>query len=270
MATLTLSATSVSQDSAKITGSYSRDNDEKKDSFSLVSPSTAKFKIITDSSNIFTATITDLTPGEKEEIEISFNYKKLEEVGSEYYFYYTNEQGDEGEERGTLYEMRLSYKNYESDGYILFPDNPDDADYAKSGVYLYKDTISDYVPHSTTDSIVIYTKPNDFYFNLKGSLNNAGTIGWNVSEGIQTVLPGLYDSINKKSPFNIEATKWKKWKEQKEDDIQACSAFSTGDLSAEMVNNAYKYLGASDKAIYKSGDFVSKQIFLGLEQIMNE
>lgn len=136
--------------------------------------------------------------------------------------------------------------------------------------YKYKTDTSDKKSDSTTDSIVIYTKPNNFYFNFKGPLDKAGTISWNISEGIQTVLPGLYNSTKKESPFNIEATKWKKWKKQTGKGIQDCVAFSAGDLSAEMVNNAYKYLGASNEAIYKPGDAVSKQIFLGLEQIMNE
>jgi hypothetical protein len=67
--------------------------------------------------------------------------------------------------------------------------------------------------------------------------------------------------------FNEAATKWKRWKEN-DTNYTACTAFSAGPLSADMINSAYNYLGTVTN--YKRGNPVTAAIFSGLESILNE
>lgn len=81
---------------------------------------------------------------------------------------------------------------------------------------------------------------------------------WKVNEGIQTLLTNIYN-------FNKAASSWKNWKNQTAQ--TECSAFSKGDLTAAMLNNAYTYLGKT--TTYKTGDIVSAKMFAGLEDVIN-
>lgn len=108
---------------------------------------------------------------------------------------------------------------------------------------------------NSTNSKIIYTKPEEFKF-----ATDMGTdTKWEVSKGIQTILPNIYT-------FNTVATQWLNWHKQSEN--TACTVFQKGTtLSAAMLNNAYKYLQKITD--YKPGDKVAQSMFTGLENILN-
>lgn len=100
----------------------------------------------------------------------------------------------------------------------------------------------------------IYTKPEEFKF-----ATDMGTdTKWEVSKGIQTILPNIYT-------FNNVATKWLNWYNQLES--TPCTVFQKGKLSATMLNNAYSYLQVTKS--YQPGDKVAQSMFTGLENILN-
>lgn len=112
-------------------------------------------------------------------------------------------------------------------------------------------------PITESASVTVYTRPNNFYFGKNGSV--ASGTQWEVSKGIQTILPNIYN-------FNTAVGKWKNWRDQSGG--HSYSIFTSGSkLSASMLSNAYSILGGS--STYKTGDKVSAAMFSGIENLFN-
>lgn len=292
MATLTIDKieySNIDRTTAKLTGkmtcSFQKEFDGAiqeywESDLSITSPAGAS--VVTKKGNIttsgsqrtyfFTATISGLTAGSEQTITLKTWYEKwVYEKSSTtyYYFYYKNDNGDWKEYESTRKATAVdAYLSRQAKGYTMDPD--EDSSYVESGydrtygeyyyLYTWEEDTSDWFYDDdlpVSKSTTVYTRPNAFYFG-DGATVVAGT-KWDVSKGIQTILPNIYN-------FNTEATKWKKWKNQT-DSVTECSAFSKGNLSETMLTNAYAYLG--DISSYKKGDRVSATMFSNLEDLIN-
>lgn len=224
----------------------------------------------------FTATISGLKAGEKQEITLKTDYEVWNYVKSSITHYWFNYKYNDGAllkyETTVKTSAIAAYLSLQDNGYTMYPNKDStgndkynifgyNSDYdAYYYLWTYSEDTSGWVDSdypTAKASKPIYTKPNAFYFG-DGKTVPSGT-KWEVSKGIQTILTNIYN-------FNTEATKWKTWKEQSVP-TTACSAFSKGTLSKDMINNAYSYLGSSTS--YKTGAKVSAAMFSGLEEIIN-
>lgn len=119
---------------------------------------------------------------------------------------------------------------------------------------------------SSTKTFTCYTHPENFYFSKNNYSDPENISGWNTKAGLQTLLENIYN-------FNTVAYQWKKWYNWNiptDEDlpvISACSGFTKGQLTAQMLNDAYGYLGITTN--YKKGDKVAASMFRGLEAKIN-
>lgn len=209
-----------------------------------------------------------LTPGATQTFKYGCTYsvEEYEETVDAYWFWGKAPDSDNwiihrSESKSSIGQRYLEYKD---EGYELEPTSSDDYDttyrYNGQTAYLYEEISEgweDYGWEEEEASITLYMRPAWYTFKTSGS-PNAGD-GWYIDQGIQTLLNNIYN-------FNSTATAWKKWKNQSSN-VTSCSAFSKGNLSAEMINDANAYLGVTTN--FKSGDTIRAQIFKDIEGRLN-
>lgn len=208
---------------------------------SLASPSKAVLTKIDLDTASFAATVQGLTGGQKYEIKLTLTYS-YEYIKSCSFQYKLNAESP----IQTFTDTDPDYVQEMRDLVIQLGGQA-------SPITTIKDEGEKSI--NSTNSKIIYTKPEEFKF-----ATDMGTdTKWEVSKGIQTILPNIYT-------FNTVATQWLNWNKQSEN--TACTVFQKGTtLSAAMLNNAYKYLQKTTN--YQPGDKVAQSMFTGLEDLLN-
>lgn len=195
-------------------------------------------------------TVSGLKPGQQVTIVIIFHFNREKYVPKTVFRY--------------LYKLKTSSNWRTSGAYSTRREAVDAMNSLDPEVYDTGGTFTEDASYWTDDgsttesaSVTVYTRPNNFYFGKNGSV--ASGTQWEVSKGIQTILPNIYS-------FNTELGKWKNWREQSGG--HSYSVFASGSkLSASMLSNAYSILGGS--SAYKTGDKVSAVMFSGIENLFN-
>lgn len=208
---------------------------------SLASPAAILTNISVNTTS-FSGTVIGLTGGQKYEIKLTLTYS---------YEYV----------KSCSFKYNWNPEDPESKTYIYTTEDPDNAQLAHDtitsmgGWASVITTVKDEGEESiNSNPNTIYTKPEEFKF-----ATDMGTdTKWEVSKGIQTILPNIYT-------FNNVATKWLNWYNQLES--TPCTVFQKGKLSAAMLNSAYSYLQVTKS--YQPGDKVAQSMFTGLENILN-